>query len=73
MSLDLVRAQASLEEALLAIQNLDQEVLAKSARLFAGLQETPRILWAMSNGGSSSTGGLQLNENRERRTAPYHV
>lgn len=56
MSLDLLRAQASLDETVAAIQALDQSALKKLAELIASLSETRGILWTMGNGGSSSTG-----------------
>ena len=56
MSLDLVRAQRSLDETAHAIAALDQGVLVELANLLTGLSETHGILWTMGNGGSSSTG-----------------
>lgn len=56
MNLDLVRAQASLDETVAAIQSLDQTALQDLADLIAGLQASTGILWTMGNGGSSSTG-----------------
>ena len=56
MSLDLARAQASLDETVQAIQALDPDVLQRLAQLIEGLADTQGILWTMGNGGSSSTG-----------------
>lgn len=56
MSLDLTRAQASLDETVHAIQSLDQDTLQRLAELIRGLQASQGILWTMGNGGSSSTG-----------------
>jgi D-sedoheptulose 7-phosphate isomerase len=56
MSLDLVRAQRSLDETVHAVQALDQDALAALANLVAALGESQGILWTMGNGGSSSTG-----------------
>ncbi len=56
MSPDLLRAQASLDETVAAIQSLDQDVLKRLADLIAGLGQSQGILWTMGNGGSSSTG-----------------
>jgi D-sedoheptulose 7-phosphate isomerase len=56
MSLDLQRAQRSLEETQHAIGALDQDVLIRLANLIADLGESQGILWTMGNGGSSSTG-----------------
>lgn len=56
MNLDLDRAQRSLDETVLAIQNLDQSVLQDLAAFIANLQSTQGVLWTMGNGGSSSTG-----------------
>lgn len=56
MNLDLARAQASLDETVLAIQSLDQRALQRLAELITGLQASQGILWTMGNGGSSSTG-----------------
>lgn len=56
MSLDLARAQRSLEETVQAISSLDQVVLVQLAELIQGLQVSQGILWTMGNGGSSSTG-----------------
>lgn len=56
ITLDLARAQASLDETVQAIQTLDQEALAALAQLIGGLKETQGVLWTMGNGGSSSTG-----------------
>jgi len=56
MSLDFVRAQASLDETVHAITTLDQQALTSLAELIASLQQTQGILWTMGNGGSSSTG-----------------
>jgi D-sedoheptulose 7-phosphate isomerase len=56
MSLDLARAQASLNETVQAIQSLDQDALERLADLISGLQTSQGILWTMGNGGSSSTG-----------------
>ena len=56
MSPDLLRAQASLDETVSAIQSLDQDVLKRLADLIASLGESQGILWTMGNGGSSSTG-----------------
>jgi D-sedoheptulose 7-phosphate isomerase len=56
MSLDLQRAQRSLEETQHAIGALDQDVLIRLANLIDDLGESQGILWTMGNGGSSSTG-----------------
>ena len=56
MSLDLTRAQVSLDETVQAIQSLDQTVLERLALLIEGLGDSHGILWTMGNGGSSSTG-----------------
>ena len=56
MSLDLERAQRSLDETVLAIHALDQAVLERLAGLIGSLQKSQGILWTMGNGGSSSTG-----------------
>jgi D-sedoheptulose 7-phosphate isomerase len=56
MSLNLERAQRSLDETIHAIQTLDQDVLRALADLIANLQQTEGILWTMGNGGSASTG-----------------
>ena len=56
VSLDLTRAQASLDETVRAIQTLDQAAMQRLAELICGLQESKGILWTMGNGGSSSTG-----------------
>jgi D-sedoheptulose 7-phosphate isomerase len=56
MSLDLIRAQASLDETVRAVQALDQDALEGLANLIASLGESQGILWTMGNGGSSSTG-----------------
>ena len=56
MSPDLLRAQASLDETVAAIQSLDQDVLKRLADFIAALGESQGILWTMGNGGSSSTG-----------------
>ena len=55
-SLDLVRAQRSLDETAAAIASLDQEVLERLAELLLSLKASQGILWSMGNGGSSSTG-----------------
>ena len=56
MSLDTARAQASLDETVLAIQSLDKDALERLGLLIENLSETDGILWTMGNGGSSSTG-----------------
>lgn len=56
MSLDLARAQASLDETVSAIAALDTEVLQRLATLIESLGNSQGILWTMGNGGSSSTG-----------------
>lgn len=56
MSLDLTRAQRSLDETVHAINSLDQATLQRLADLILGLQASQGILWTMGNGGSSSTG-----------------
>lgn len=56
MSLNLTRAQASLDETVHAIKSLDQNVLQRLAGLISELQHNQGILWTMGNGGSSSTG-----------------
>jgi D-sedoheptulose 7-phosphate isomerase len=56
MSLNLARAQASLDETVAAIASLDQDALARLAELLVGLGASKGILWTMGNGGSSSTG-----------------
>lgn len=56
MNLDLEGAQHSLDEAVHAIQNLDQQALRDLVALIANLQHTQCVLWTMGNGGSSSTG-----------------
>lgn len=56
MSLDLARAQASLDETVQAIQSIDQQALERLAAVIQGLQASEGILWTMGNGGSSSTG-----------------
>jgi D-sedoheptulose 7-phosphate isomerase len=56
MSLDLARAQASLDETVKAIQSLDSGVMQELALLIEQLGDTGGILWTMGNGGSSSTG-----------------
>lgn len=56
MSLDLERAQRSLDETQAAIASLDRDALVRLADLIAGLGESRGILWTMGNGGSSSTG-----------------
>ena len=56
MSLDMARAQASLDETVLAIQSLDKDALERLGLLIENLSETDGILWTMGNGGSSSTG-----------------
>ncbi len=56
MSLDIARAQQSLDDTMSAIASLNQSVLEQLAHLILGLQQTDGILWIMGNGGSSSTG-----------------
>lgn len=56
MSLDVRRAQASLDETVQAIGALDQSALESLAAFILGLQQRQGILWTMGNGGSSSTG-----------------
>lgn len=56
MSLDLSRAQLSLDETVRAIQSLDHRVLIELADLVLNLQSTHGVLWTMGNGGSSATG-----------------
>lgn len=56
MSLDLARAQRSLDETVHAIGVLDQGALQDLAALISGLQQSQGILWTMGNGGSASTG-----------------
>ena len=56
MSLDLQRAQESLDETVSAINSLDKTALEALGNLIGGLGESAGILWTMGNGGSSSTG-----------------
>jgi len=56
MSLDVRRAQASLDETVQAIGALDQSALESLAAFILGLQQRQGILWTMGNGGSRSTG-----------------
>lgn len=56
ITLDLARAQVSLDETVHAVEKLDQQALVRLAHLIANLQETAGVLWTMGNGGSSSTG-----------------
>lgn len=56
MNLDLVRAQALLDDSVKAIQSLDQVELKRLAQLIGDLQQTQGMLWTMGNGGSASTG-----------------
>jgi D-sedoheptulose 7-phosphate isomerase len=56
MSLDLQRAQQSLDETMHAIAGLDPAVLTRLADLIVALGPSQGVLWTMGNGGSSSTG-----------------
>lgn len=56
MSIDIARAQASLDETIHAIQSLDQVALTALAAMLLTIQRNQSILWTMGNGGSSSTG-----------------
>jgi D-sedoheptulose 7-phosphate isomerase len=56
MSLDLQRAQQSLDETMHAIAGLEAEVLTRLADLIVALGPNQGVLWTMGNGGSSSTG-----------------
>lgn len=56
MSIDVDRAQRSLDETVYAIQSLDQAILTSLAEMLLVLQRNQGILWTMGNGGSSSTG-----------------
>ena len=54
MSLDLARAQRSLDETVQAIGALDQGALQDLAVLISGLQQSQGILWTMGNGNVSA-------------------
>jgi D-sedoheptulose 7-phosphate isomerase len=55
ITLDIARAQRSLDETVSAIQSLNQEKLQALANLVGSLQASQGFLWTMGNGGSSST------------------